>query len=180
MKFSFLLIFSSLILFACDSSVSPVNELPNPFNSEFRIDGSKTELNGTANIESLSSSFNIISAVTDCDDPKTCLNVEIYLQHDFDESLVLTKNYETDPTDMTDIMLWPNGKCAIPFSADIGTIEVNKSEDGSISGNFNIESSEINGYKPDSRLGCSEEHYASSGTRTLTFSGSFKALPEEN
>ena len=158
MKYLPLLIF---ICLACSTGPNTV-QIPNPFESEYKINDVKSDLSGTSTYKGLNSEINQISIQTNCEDAKTCPTVDIYVSHDFNENAV--------------VLLYPDGKCAVPFSVDSGMLEVVRLEDGSFSGTFSVESREINGYQPDSKIGCSEDHYSSQGIRTLSFEGSFTAL----
>lgn len=174
MKYLPLLIF---ICLACSTGPNTV-QIPNPFESEYKINDVKSDLSGTSTYKGLNSEINQISIQTNCEDAKTCPTVDIYVSHDFNENAVYTKDFDIIPGDFSDVLLYPDGKCAVPFSVDSGMLEVVRLEDGSFSGTFSVESREINGYQPDSKIGCSEDHYSSQGIRTLSFEGSFTALEE--
>lgn len=161
-----------LLFIGCSTSANDIN-IPNPFESEYVIDDVKSDLDGTSSFKTSSNNFYIITIETDCENAKTCPTADIFILHDFDESLVYTKDFDIIPGDLSDVLLYPDGRCAVPFSVDSGILEVNRLEDGSFSGNFSVDSREINGYQPSSEIGCSEDHYSSQGIRILSFEGAF-------
>jgi hypothetical protein len=168
----------ALLFIACSSSTNDI-DVPNPFESEYVLDETNSVLNGTSTYKSLNNNIYLISIETNCEDVKVCPTVDIIVSNDFSENLVYTKDFDVIPGDFSDILLFTDGKCAIPFAADSGTLEISKLEDGTFTGSFDLESREINGYQPDSGIGCSEDHYSSQSLRRLSFEGIFTSIEAE-
>lgn len=171
------LIIPIILFVACTTGPNKV-EIPNPFESEYIMNAVKSDLNGTSSFQPLNNNIYKITIETDCEDSKTCPTADIYIQHNFDEDLVYTKDFDIIPGDFSDVLLYPNGKCAVPFSVESGNLELNRLEDGSFRGDFSVDSREINGYQPDSSIGCSQNSYSSEGVRTLSFEGSFTSFEQ--
>ena len=166
--------FLALLFIACSTSTNDI-EVPNPFESEYVINEVTTDLDGTSFYSVSSNNFYNFSLSTTCEDIETCPTVDIFLIHNFDENIVYTKDFSSATT-LSDVLLFPDGKCAVPFAVDSGTLEISKLEDGSFNGTFNVQSREINGYQPDPTIGCSESNYSSPGLRTLSFDGTFTSI----
>ncbi len=172
------LLFIPLLIIACTTNSNEV-DIPNPFDSEYELNEQKSDLNGVSIYEAISDNFITFTIETNCKDLKTCPTVDIYVNHNFAENVIFSKNFDTAPVDLSDILLYPDGKCSVPFSVDSGMLDITKMENGNFEGSFNVQSREINGYSPDPTIGCEEENYSSEGIRTLTFEGTFISFESE-
>ncbi|MEP1151912.1 MAG: hypothetical protein ABJH08_09305 [Balneola sp.] len=169
-----------LMLFIACSAGSVGEKIPNPFEATYTLEGETSKLDGEITYNESNDNYIKFYIETDCNADDICPSTDIFIIHDFDSSLVFSKNFDQDSLSQSNTLLFPNGKCAVPFSGDSGTIEIKKDSDGSLNGTFNLGLKELNGYRPSPIYGCSQNTYSSDSLRTLTFEGSFLATEIES
>lgn len=168
--------FILLLVLGCSSNN---DQASNQFESEYTLEEQQAELNGLVTFDLLSNDYVKFYIETDCNLGNNCPKADMYIVHDFDTNLVFTKNFDIDSVSLSNTLLFPDGRCSVPFSGDSGTLEIMKTEEGSLSGTFDLGLKEMNGYRPSPSFQCSENTYSSDSIRSLTYEGTFIATEIE-
>jgi hypothetical protein len=168
-----------LLAISCSSTIVDPG-VENPFESQYEFENETFALEGSITYQKIGDMYISFQIETDCTEENDCQSVDIFAFHDFEENSNLTKNYESDPTSLTEILLFPVGKCSPPYSASSGTLEFQKDGVGNITGTFELFLTQSNGYQPNPAIGCSETNYQSDGTSSISYNGSFTATEALN
>ena len=177
--YKFVLLPFLLITISCSTTIVD-SGVENPFKSQYEFESETFVLDGSVSYKLVSDTFISFQIQTDCVKEDECQSVDVFAFHDFEKNSTLTKNFETDPVSLTEILLYPEGKCSPPYSASSGTLEFQKDDIGNITGTFELFLTQSNGYQPDPRIGCPETNYQSDETNSISYNGSFTATEALN
>ncbi|MEQ9280806.1 MAG: hypothetical protein RLN83_15035 [Balneola sp.] len=166
-----------VLLLACSSDNE--SDVVNPFESEFVLEGSSSNLNGSISYDLVSTNYFQFYLSTNCNG-SNCPTADFFISHDFDTNSVFIKNFDLDSLSASNVNLFADGRCSVPFSGDSGTLEITKDSDGTLNGTFDLGVEELNGYRPSPTYGCSQNTYSSDSIRTATFTGTFIATEIDN